>query len=66
MGDADNVKYLKVVILSVWCSERRKCSDDEFQCEIIYQCIPKSKVKDNHEDCLDATDEGTVIHCYVS
>jgi len=23
-------------------------------------------VKDNHEDCLDGTDEGTVGHCHVT
>ena len=41
------------------------CEDDEFQCKYIYQCIDKTKVHDDIEDCLDRTDEGLLIARYL-
>jgi len=33
------------------------CDDDQFECKLIFQCIPLTKFKDHVYDCIDRTDE---------
>jgi len=53
-------EYLRVMSF-VYCSEKTKCDADEFECKVIFQCILKSRVQNGVMDCMDETDEGTVI-----
>jgi len=53
-------RYLRVMRF-VYCLGKKTCDADEFECKVIFQCIQKSRVQNGVMDCMDETDEGTVI-----
>ena len=42
------------------------CTDTEFRCQYVYQCVDLAKVDDGLEDCLDHSDEGLPLRVYDS
>lgn len=50
----------------VGCCAEQACSENEFKCLKVFQCIPIETMFDGKVDCLDGTDEsgeGDYICC---
>jgi len=46
-----------VCVVCVCNAVRSQCADDQFECKVIFECIPKEKYRDGVNDCFDLTDE---------
>jgi len=48
------------VMLYVFIAVKQACGSEYFECQVIFQCIPKLSYLDGVFDCVDRTDEPNV------